>query len=126
MHLNGRPVASFDPEGLIFAAGIDSRQLKLYDLRTFDKVCAALVSKTRTFVLCAADSFSGLCSYLFAGPLCNVPGATGLRQLRVDWPQVQQRREEDLDLDQHQSDPTTRRIPGPRVVHSRSEHMPHV
>ena len=38
MHLNGRPVASFDPEGLIFAAGIDSRQLKLYDLRTFDKV----------------------------------------------------------------------------------------
>ena len=39
MHLNGRPVASFDPEGLIFAAGIDSRQLKLYDLRTFDKVC---------------------------------------------------------------------------------------
>ena len=38
MHLNGPPVASFDPEGLIFAAGIDSRQLKLYDLRTFDKV----------------------------------------------------------------------------------------
>lgn len=37
MHLNGRPVASFDPEGLIFAAGIDSRQLKLYDLRSFDK-----------------------------------------------------------------------------------------
>ena len=39
MHLNGRPVASYDPEGLIFVAGIDSRQLKLYDLRTFDKVC---------------------------------------------------------------------------------------
>ena len=39
MHLNGgRPVASFDPEGLIFAAGIESRQLKLYDLRSFDKV----------------------------------------------------------------------------------------
>ena len=38
MHLNGRPVVSVDPEGLIFAAGIDSRQLKLYDLRTFDKV----------------------------------------------------------------------------------------
>jgi COMPASS component SWD2 len=37
MHLNGRPVTSFDPEGLIFAAGIESRQLKLYDLRTFDK-----------------------------------------------------------------------------------------
>ena len=38
MHLNGRPAVSYDPEGLIFAAGIDSRQLKLYDLRTFDKV----------------------------------------------------------------------------------------
>ncbi len=38
MHLNGRPVVSVDPEGLIFAAGVDSRQLKLYDLRTFDKV----------------------------------------------------------------------------------------
>ena len=38
MHLNGPPVAAFDPEGLIFAAGIDSRQLKLYDLRSFDKV----------------------------------------------------------------------------------------
>ena len=41
MHLTGagRPVASFDPEGLIFAAGIESKQLKLYDLRSFDKVC---------------------------------------------------------------------------------------
>ena len=38
MHLNCTPIASFDPEGLIFAAGVDSRQLKLYDLRTFDKV----------------------------------------------------------------------------------------
>ena len=43
MHLNGRPVASFDPEGLIFAAGIESRQLKLYDLRTFDKVRVGLL-----------------------------------------------------------------------------------
>ena len=43
LHLNGRPVVSFDPEGLIFAAGIDSRQMKLYDLRTFDKVlCVCL------------------------------------------------------------------------------------
>ena len=38
MHLNSRPVSSFDPEGLIFAAGVDSRQVKLYDLRSFDKV----------------------------------------------------------------------------------------
>ena len=39
MNLPGRPVAAFDPEGLIFAAGISSESLKLYDLRSFDKVC---------------------------------------------------------------------------------------
>jgi len=37
MHLNGRPVANFDPEGLIFAVGINSESIKLYDLRSFDK-----------------------------------------------------------------------------------------
>lgn len=37
MNLPGRPVAAFDPEGLIFAAGISSESLKLYDLRSFDK-----------------------------------------------------------------------------------------
>ncbi|XP_037087019.1 WD repeat-containing protein 82 [Pollicipes pollicipes] len=37
MHLSGRPVAAFDPEGLIFAAGVNSESLKLYDLRSFDK-----------------------------------------------------------------------------------------
>ncbi|CAB3367522.1 Hypothetical predicted protein [Cloeon dipterum] len=29
MHLSGRPVAAFDPEGLIFAAGINSEVIKL-------------------------------------------------------------------------------------------------
>ncbi|KAL9972764.1 hypothetical protein ACROYT_G019129 [Oculina patagonica] len=38
MHVNGRPVAAFDPEGLIFAAGVDSEMVKLYDLRSFDKI----------------------------------------------------------------------------------------
>ena len=38
MHVNGQPVAAFDPEGLIFAAGVDSEMIKLYDLRSFDKV----------------------------------------------------------------------------------------
>ena len=33
MHVGGRPVAAFDPEGLIFAAGINSEMIKLYDLR---------------------------------------------------------------------------------------------
>lgn len=37
MHLQGRPVAAFDPEGLIFAAGVNSESIKLYDLRSFDK-----------------------------------------------------------------------------------------
>jgi COMPASS component SWD2 len=38
MHLSGRPVAAYDPEGLIFAAGVNSESIKLYDLRSFDKV----------------------------------------------------------------------------------------
>ena len=37
MKLSGRPVAAFDPDGLIFAAGINSDCVKLYDLRSFDK-----------------------------------------------------------------------------------------
>ncbi|KAK7102482.1 WD repeat-containing protein 82-like [Littorina saxatilis] len=37
MHLTGRPVAAFDPEGLIFGAGVNSESVKLYDLRSFDK-----------------------------------------------------------------------------------------
>lgn len=37
MHLSGRPIAAFDPEGLIFAAGVNSEAIKLYDLRSFDK-----------------------------------------------------------------------------------------
>jgi len=37
MHLPGRPVAAFDPEGLIFAVGVNSESVKLYDLRSFDK-----------------------------------------------------------------------------------------
>ncbi|VDK77320.1 unnamed protein product [Gongylonema pulchrum] len=42
MHVPSRPVASFDPEGLIFAAGINSNTIKLYDLRSFDKVADVL------------------------------------------------------------------------------------
>lgn len=37
MQTQGRPVANFDPEGLIFAVGINSEFVKLYDLRSFDK-----------------------------------------------------------------------------------------
>ena len=37
LQLVGRPVAAFDPDGLIFAAGVNSESVKLYDLRSFDK-----------------------------------------------------------------------------------------
>ena len=37
MRLNSRPIAAFDPEGLIFATGINSESVKLYDLRSYDK-----------------------------------------------------------------------------------------
>eukprot|EP01102_Stenamoeba_stenopodia_P019490 TRINITY_DN7377_c0_g1_i1.p1 TRINITY_DN7377_c0_g1~~TRINITY_DN7377_c0_g1_i1.p1 ORF type:complete len:325 (+),score=43.44 TRINITY_DN7377_c0_g1_i1:275-1249(+) len=33
----GRPSVSFDPQGLIFAAGLDNNTIKLYDLRSYDK-----------------------------------------------------------------------------------------
>jgi len=45
MHLTGKPVASFDPEGLIFSVGLESKMVKLYDLRSFDKVCDASMSQ---------------------------------------------------------------------------------
>lgn len=38
MCLNGRPSVCFDPEGLLFAVGVNSEFVKLYDLRSFDKV----------------------------------------------------------------------------------------
>jgi len=37
MQCQGRAVASFDPEGLIFAVGVQSEQIKLYDVRSFEK-----------------------------------------------------------------------------------------
>lgn len=36
LHATGRPIANFDPESLIFAAGINSERIKLFDLRAFD------------------------------------------------------------------------------------------
>jgi len=37
MQCGGRAVAAFDPEGLIFAVGVQSEYIKLYDLRSFEK-----------------------------------------------------------------------------------------
>lgn len=33
----GKPVCAFDPEGLIFAAGVESQAVQLYDIRAYDK-----------------------------------------------------------------------------------------
>lgn len=52
MHLQGKPVCSFDPEGLIFAAGINSEMVKLYDLRSFDKVRGINSLETFLFFFC--------------------------------------------------------------------------
>ena len=38
MNLPSLPIAAFDPEGLVFAVGMNSDCIKLYDVRTFDKV----------------------------------------------------------------------------------------
>lgn len=57
MHVNGRPVAAFDPEGLIFAAGVDSEMVKLYDLRSFDKVIICLV---KLFILWNMNDILGV------------------------------------------------------------------
>lgn len=38
LNMSFPPIAAFDPEGLIFAAGVNSELIKMYDLRSFDKV----------------------------------------------------------------------------------------
>jgi len=37
LSITGRPVVAFDPKGLIFAVGLESKTLKLYDTSGFDK-----------------------------------------------------------------------------------------
>ncbi|GIY94489.1 WD repeat-containing protein 82, partial [Caerostris extrusa] len=34
---NGRPIAAFDPDGQVFAVAVNSEEIKLYDIRSFDK-----------------------------------------------------------------------------------------
>ncbi|XP_065900981.1 WD repeat-containing protein 82-like [Dysidea avara] len=52
MHLAGKPVASFDPEGLIFSVGVESKMVKLYDLRSFDKGPFATFHVRQDFAEC--------------------------------------------------------------------------
>lgn len=37
LHFSGRPTAAYDPDGLIFAVGVNSRCIKLYDSRVYGK-----------------------------------------------------------------------------------------
>ena len=59
MHLTSRPVAAFDPEGLIFAAGVNSESVKLYDLRSFDKVLIIQFFGMHNFCKLICDSICG-------------------------------------------------------------------
>lgn len=43
MQLQHKAIAAFDPEGLIFAAGVNSEHIKLYDLRSYDKVTSIVL-----------------------------------------------------------------------------------
>lgn len=73
MHLQGKPVCSFDPEGLIFAAGINSEMVKLYDLRSFDKVRGINSLETFFFLfrfLLGGKVLSGHLSS--TGSICNL------------------------------------------------------
>ena len=67
MHLSGRPVASFDPEGLIFAVGIESKMVKLYDLRSFDKVSYYLYG-----LLYGVHYLGSICNISCTARLCRV------------------------------------------------------
>lgn len=71
MHLQGKPVCSFDPEGLIFAAGINSEMVKLYDLRSFDKARGFCIREILLFILQFKVIFNTTktCSFINRGPL---------------------------------------------------------
>ena len=63
--MNGRPVAAFDPEGLVFSAGVDSEMIKLYDLRSFDKVCSYL--KLKTLLYCMSEFCTKITCHFLSG-----------------------------------------------------------
>lgn len=86
----GKPVCSFDPDGLIFAAGVESQAIKLYDLRAFDKgpfasfdvrfnrVCdwtglkfsndgKQILISTNGGMICVLNAFNGSVLHTFSG-----------------------------------------------------------
>uniref|UniRef100_A0A5F8H0K7 Anaphase-promoting complex subunit 4 WD40 domain-containing protein n=1 Tax=Monodelphis domestica TaxID=13616 RepID=A0A5F8H0K7_MONDO len=62
MHLQGKPVCSFDPEALIFAAGVHSEMAKLDDLPSFDKGPSKCICFIRLI-----GAFKGAVMYTFVG-----------------------------------------------------------
>ena len=77
MHLSGRPVASFDPEGLIFAVGVESKMVKLYDLRSFDKVCICIFYLIRENLFIVGVLFRvHLQHFMYGKTLLSVNGLT--------------------------------------------------
>uniref|UniRef100_A0A3P8QN08 Anaphase-promoting complex subunit 4 WD40 domain-containing protein n=1 Tax=Astatotilapia calliptera TaxID=8154 RepID=A0A3P8QN08_ASTCA len=83
----GTPLCSFDPDGLIFAAGVDSKTVKLYDFRAFDKV---QLSPLRVFCLCSHAFFpkalNEILNYLKIFPLKGPFACFETRFNRVcDW-----------------------------------------
>lgn len=58
----GKPVCSFDPDGLIFAAGVESQAIKLYDLRAFDKVKCKLSVLTGCVFASVRDCVGVFCT----------------------------------------------------------------
>lgn len=39
LHLRGRPTVAYDQQGLVFAVAMEGGAIKLFDSRSFDKVC---------------------------------------------------------------------------------------
>lgn len=55
-------MAAYDNEGMVFAAGIDSQHVKLYDVRKYEQVCCLAM---RLFCL---EMFSPSLGSIFRGP----------------------------------------------------------
>jgi len=39
LHLRGRPTVAYDQQGLVFAVAMEGGAIKLFDSRSYDKVC---------------------------------------------------------------------------------------
>lgn len=60
MKTDGRPTVAFDPEGLVFAVGMDSGIIKMYDARAFESVsaCYCRIYKQVAYFTCHKGPFT--------------------------------------------------------------------